>query len=184
MIGYTNLENELKRAIEDIDEMDITHLFDIDGVIVETFDGKGLNQAAYANQVKNQKIDFNLMEKIKRIVPKWQHGNVFYITGRKRSLLGEISYNQMNKAWNLDKDEKSKPNLVMFTFYPEQFDYDMDLYRNWKIMEYLKWCCPNLDSYEHKRFVVIWEDDKIISSKLDEIIKRLKLNALVICVSN
>lgn len=128
-------------------------IVDLDGCLVKTFDGKGLNQAAYADRIAHQPVNRRVAEQILFLKSHHPQSKLLIITGRKQSLLGEITENQLEDLIPAD----FLPEII---FYPEDKGYDpIGDYHRWKLGEITK-AVATLNA--HHSEVVIVEDDLTI----------------------
>lgn len=133
-------------------------ILDIDGCLVRSFDGKGLNQGAFAEKCKMQPINQPIHDFIKQFYesyPDYLETHVF--TGRKKSLLYQAT---------MDHLEHIAYCLNAINFYPEELAYDpLSIYHNWKlnaIDTLIRWKQP-------KRVFVLEDDIRLVSQILSPI---------------
>jgi hypothetical protein len=99
---------------------------DIDGCVVEGFDGKGLNEAAYAERVKLQPINVGVREYLKNWSNKSKDNiAMYFITGRKKSLHELTTRVQLCDMVAYIQD---------IFYYPEHLGYEpFQTYVDWKV---------------------------------------------------
>lgn len=101
-------------------------ILDIDGCLVKSFDGKGLNQGAFAEKCKSQPINQPILDFVKQFYESYPDPIETHVfTGRKKSLLYQATHDHLiDIAFYLNK----------INFYPEELGYEpLQIYHNWKI---------------------------------------------------
>lgn len=100
-------------------------VLDIDGCLIHGFDGKGLNQAAFFEQTKNQPANVAIMEYLKEFCNNLSEYYVVAITGRKRSVYEDITREQLKEIGYY---------IHEIIYAPEDLTYEpMSNYYNWKL---------------------------------------------------
>jgi hypothetical protein len=157
-----DLNDKMKQAGAKIK---IQYLIDIDGVIVESFSAKGLNNAQYTEKLAEAKLRFAIINELRVLDP--DGFCTTFITGRNIHAHHLITQKQLQTAfpeWGLN-----------VCYYPNHFDYDMGLYRMWKLIKYLEACnARKYVAYE------IWEDDQQLCDMLDLHLAHLKLGNVTV----
>lgn len=127
-------------------------ILDIDGCLVQSFDGKGLNQAAFAEKTKNQPINTKILNYIKAFYESYEYPiEIHVFTGRKKSLL-EAATNEQLIDISL--------YLENINYYPEEFVYDpISVYHDWKKTEIKKL----IQAKNPVRAFVLEDDIKLLS---------------------
>lgn len=133
---------------------DLTLVFmDIDGCIVQSFDGKGLNQAQYADKCLNQPLNKGVVENLLR--NKKSNEYWYGLTGRKASIYKTHTENQLHRFIH------SLCGIEDIIYYPEEYEYNpIDQYIEWKknkIIELTR-------NYLPSKIIIIEDDWNVIEA--------------------
>ena len=120
-------------------------IIDIDGCIVEGFDGKGLNEGAFAERLAQQPINENIVKLLNQELDStschWLHGWV--VTGRKAYRSAKTTEAQLKPIVHL---------IDGINYYPMELGYEpFSQYVDWKVgmIQYL------VDQLKPERTIII-----------------------------
>jgi hypothetical protein len=124
---------------------------DIDGCLVKSFDGKGLNQAAFAEQCKQQPLNKSIVEKVR---DTFSRAHIIEIaTGRKQSVYEDHTKMQLGQLY--------QQYIENIFWYPESFGYEpLEQYINWKV-DTLK---ARIHEYLPSKIIVVEDDWRVIQT--------------------